>query len=67
MSAADRLRVLLERPGLLTMPGCHDAASARLIEEAGFEGMTLLDSFDTATGRIDIIRAEKPGLPGPAQ
>ena len=31
-----------------------------LIEEAGFEGMTLLDSFDTATGRIDIMRAEKP-------
>ena len=31
-----------------------------LIEEAGFGGMRILDSFDTATGRIDIIRAEKP-------
>lgn len=32
-----------------------------LIGEAGFEAMTHLDSFDTATGRIEIIRAEKPG------
>ena len=31
-----------------------------LIEEAGFVGMRVLDSFDTATGKIDIIRAEKP-------
>ena len=31
-----------------------------LIEEAGFVGMAFLDSFNTATGRIDIIRAEKP-------
>lgn len=36
-TAADRLRELLERPGILLMPGCHDALSARLIEEAGFE------------------------------
>ena len=35
--AADRLRTLLARPGLLLMPGCHDAISARLIGEAGFE------------------------------
>ena len=37
MTAAARLRALLDRPGLLVMPGCHDAMSARLIEEAGFE------------------------------
>src|SRR5262245_41356416 len=36
-TAADRLRALLARPGLLTMPGCHDGMSARLIENAGFE------------------------------
>jgi len=35
-SAADRLRELLEEPGLLQMPGCFDAMSARLIEQAGF-------------------------------
>src|SRR4030095_1947438 len=37
MTAADRLRALLRRPGILVMPGCHDAMSARLVEEAGFE------------------------------
>lgn len=31
-----------------------------LIAEAGFEKLSLLDGFDTATGRIDIVRAEKP-------
>ena len=31
-----------------------------LIEEAGFEKVSLLDGFDTVTGRIDIIGAEKP-------
>ena len=31
-----------------------------LIKDAGFVGMTLLDSFGTVTGRIDIIGAEKP-------
>lgn len=35
-SSADRLRKLLEGPGLLQMPGCFDAMSARLIEQAGF-------------------------------
>ena len=35
-STTDRLRELLAGPGLLQMPGCFDAMSARLIEEAGF-------------------------------
>jgi len=35
-SPAARLRKLLERDRLLQMPGCFDAMSARLIEEAGF-------------------------------
>ena len=34
-SNADKLRTLLDKPGLLSMPGCHDALSARLIEQAG--------------------------------
>ena len=37
-----------------------DGILPKLIEEAGFEKMRLLDGFDTVTGRIDIIRAEKP-------
>src|SRR5688572_10128403 len=36
-SSADRLRRRLQQPGILVMPGCHDAMSARLIQEAGFE------------------------------
>ena len=31
-----------------------------LIKEAGFDKVSLLDGFDTVTGRIDIIRAERP-------
>src|SRR5688572_31049196 len=37
VSPAERLRRRLQQPGILIMPGCHDAISARLIEEAGFE------------------------------
>ena len=44
-----------------------DGILPTLIEDAGFDGMTLLDSFDTATGRIDIIRAEKSGVAGLVQ
>ncbi len=31
-----RLRQLLAEPGLLVLPGCHDAISARIMERAGF-------------------------------
>ena len=34
-TSAARLRELLARPGLLCMPGCFDALSARLLERAG--------------------------------
>lgn len=33
---ADQLRALLARPGMLLMPGCHDALSAKIVEQAGF-------------------------------
>lgn len=36
-SPAEALRKLLAQPGILVMPGCHDALSARLAEEAGFQ------------------------------
>ena len=32
----DRLRHLLAEPGLVVLPGCHDAISARIMERAGF-------------------------------
>ena len=38
-----------------------DGILPTLIEEAGFARMILLEGIDTATGRIDIIRAERPG------
>jgi 2-methylisocitrate lyase-like PEP mutase family enzyme len=37
MSAAARLRELMHKPGLIQAPGCYDAFSARLIEQAGFD------------------------------
>lgn len=37
MQKAATLRRLLERPGMILAAGAHDAISAKLIEEAGFE------------------------------
>ena len=52
-SAADRLRALLRRPGILVMPGCHDAMSARLIEEAGFE-LGFMSGFAVSAARLGM-------------
>lgn len=51
MSPADRLRALLDRPGIRLMPGCHDAISARLIEEAGFE-IGFMSGFAVSAARL---------------
>ena len=50
-TAAARLRVLLERPGILLMPGCHDAISGRLVEEAGFE-LGFMSGFAVSAARL---------------
>ena len=50
---AERLRSLLARPGILTMPGCHDAMSARLIEEAGFE-LGFMSGFAVSASRLGM-------------
>src|ERR1041385_4998283 len=52
-TAADRLRALLRRPGILLMPGCHDAMSARLIEEAGFE-LGFMSGFAVSAARLGM-------------
>ena len=52
-SHADRLRALLNRPGILLMPGCHDAISARLIEEAGFE-LGFMSGFAVSAARLGM-------------
>jgi|SRR5688572_15297658 len=53
MTAAERLRALLARPGILVMPGCHDAMSARLIEEAGFE-LGFMSGFAVSGARLGM-------------
>ena len=49
--AATRLRALLARPGLVMMPCCYDALSAKLIQQAGFE-LTFLSGFAASASRI---------------
>ena len=51
--AAAHLRALLDRPGILLMPGCHDAISARLIEEAGFE-IGFMSGFAVSADRLGM-------------
>ena len=53
MTPVERLRALLERPGILVMPGCHDAMSARLIEEAGFE-LGFISGFAVSAARLGM-------------
>lgn len=48
---ADRLRALIARGDLLTMPCCFDALSAKLIEQAGFE-VTFLSGFGASAARL---------------
>lgn len=52
-SPADRLRALLEKPGLRVMPCCFDALSARLIERAGFE-LTFMSGFAVSAARLAL-------------
>jgi 2-methylisocitrate lyase-like PEP mutase family enzyme len=53
MTPAQRLRALLDRPGILVMPGCHDAMSVRLIEEAGFE-LGFMSGFAVSAARLGM-------------
>ncbi|MEE3050346.1 MAG: isocitrate lyase/PEP mutase family protein [Pseudomonadota bacterium] len=51
MSQADKLRKLLADPGVLVLPGCFDAMSARLIERAGYPG-AFMGGFAVSAARI---------------
>lgn len=53
MSQADRLRALLARPGILVMPCCFDALSAKLVEQAGFE-LTFMSGFAVSAARLGL-------------
>ena len=46
-----KLRALLASDQMLTMPCCHDALSARIIERAGFP-MTFMSGFAVSANRL---------------
>ncbi|HET9933146.1 MAG TPA: isocitrate lyase/PEP mutase family protein [Polyangiaceae bacterium] len=52
-SPAARLRALLAEPGILLMPCCYDALSARLIEEAGFP-LSFMSGFSVSAARLGM-------------
>jgi methylisocitrate lyase len=39
MTPGNKLRALIDRPEMVMLPGAYDAISAKLIEQAGFEGI----------------------------
>jgi 2-methylisocitrate lyase-like PEP mutase family enzyme len=53
VSPADRLRQRLRQPGVIIMPGCFDAMSARLVEEAGF-AVTFMSGFAVSAARLGM-------------
>jgi 2-methylisocitrate lyase-like PEP mutase family enzyme len=53
MMPADQLRTLLAQPGLLLMPGCHDAISAKLVEQAGFP-TAFMSGFAVSAVRLGL-------------
>jgi 2,3-dimethylmalate lyase len=54
-NASAALRRLLDRPGILVMPGAHDALSAKIIEQLGFEACCMGGFAVSATlGRPDV-------------
>jgi len=52
-SAAESLRRRLRNPGIIVMPGCHDAMSARLIAEAGFD-VGFMSGFAVSASRLGM-------------
>ena len=52
-SPAARLRRRLQQPQIIVMPGCHDAMSARLIEEGGFE-VGFMSGFAVSASRLGM-------------
>ena len=53
MSKAEDLRRLLAEPGLIVMPCCFDALSAKLIERAGFP-LTFMSGFAVSVARLGL-------------
>ena len=57
MTAAARLRDLLQQPSMVVAPGAYDAISAMTIEQAGFAAMDILRDL---SGRVRFARARMP-------
>ena len=53
MTATEKLRALLAEPGLVVMPCCFDALSAKLIERAGFP-LTFMSGFAVSVARLGL-------------
>lgn len=53
MNAAEKLRLILARPGIIVMPGCHDALSAKLCEQAGFS-TAFMSGFAVSADRLGL-------------
>ena len=53
IAAVSQLRLLLDRPGLIVMPCCWDALSARLIERSGFP-LTFMSGFAVSAARLAL-------------
>jgi 2-methylisocitrate lyase-like PEP mutase family enzyme len=51
--SAEKLNALLARPGILVMPCCFDALSARLVESAGFP-LTFMSGFAVSAARLAL-------------
>ena len=49
ISAGDRLRALLARPGILGLPGTHNGLAAQQARKAGFEACYLSGAAMTAS------------------
>jgi len=52
-SPAKRLGELLAKPGILLMPGCHDAISAKQVELTGFKS-TFMSGFAVSATRLAL-------------
>jgi len=53
MRPTERLRALLAEPGIIVMPSCFDALSARLIERTGFSA-TFMSGFAVSAARVGL-------------
>ncbi len=49
----ERLREVLNEPGLIVLPGCHDAISARIVARAGYP-LAFMGGLAVAAARLGL-------------